>query len=141
MHQSKARIRIQAVDANHPVMQALQARTALRAHLKGGKVPEDLSFSDIKEWPENVWILDSPTSTGAGLLQQVQCLAGLVVEYEQYFRDLRVIGARIELLCSITTTDFVTIFHIPSTTLEVFCRNGIEFGVTITNLKGIPQSV
>ena len=134
-------MRIMGVDGNLPSLHALSNRVTLRRIAKGDKIPDHLAFSDLKEWPENVWFLESPIPRESKLVEHIQFFAAVVAQNELEFQNLRTLGAQIEVLCSITTDEFVTSFHIPSSTMTRFCRNGIEFGVTITNLMGIPQNV
>ena len=141
MRTTKVTMRISQVEATDPSLNALAQRTKMRGVLKGEKVPDRFSFSELREWPTDVWLLDSPLGPEAKLREHVGAFALIIQDHELHFQDLRDQGAKIEILCTITTDEFITTVHIPSSLAIVFCRMGIEIGLTITNLKGVPQSV
>ena|SRR5947209_5155401 len=141
MHTHKLRLRIQRVEANNQCLLALRERIALLAVVKGEHVPEHLDFSGMKEWPEDLWILDSPIAKTAKMADHFQFLADILEKNEESFHYLKSLGALIQLLGSITTDEFTTLLPIPSSIMVICGRIGIHLGVTIVNLKGVPQTV
>jgi len=141
MKKQKVRIRILGANNELPWLKTFSSQLTVRRISSGDKLPDSLEFSDTKEFPENAWILEWTTVGETKIADHCKFFASVVEKNQQEFENLRLSGAKVEILCSITTDEFITLFHVPSQALGVFCRAGIEVGLSVINLKGTPQNV
>jgi hypothetical protein len=95
-------------------------------HKAGEQIPADLSFMGHKQWPNNLFTVDSPLGPEANLSDHWRWLADFLTKHDDPLRTVVSVGAKLDLYCGLDMPPGVTSFEISQLCIELLAQHHLS---------------